>query len=149
MERESSQFNETARENHSKTISSSLNSFRKKIRIYVFWQGFFYALIWLAISFWLAFLLDYLPVLFGLSELSQEWRAILLVGIAIVFGLIVYRWIVQRVRRPLDQESLALLLERRFPQLKAGLVEHEMPSHNSGSFGCCRTFVRRFNQRPG
>lgn len=122
MERESSHYDETAQITRSETITNSLNSFRKKIRVYVICQGLLFALIWLAISFWLAFSLDYLPVLFGFSELSQRWRVILLTGIAIVFGLIVYRWVFQRVRKPLDTESLALLLERRFPQFNDALI---------------------------
>ena len=122
MEHESSYHDETTGANPSRIVTRALDSFRRKIRVYVFWQGLLFALIWLALSFWLVFLLDYLPVLFGFSELSQSLRIALLTVTGLVFAFIVYRWVLQRIRKPLDSASLALLLERRFPQFNDALI---------------------------
>ena len=42
-------------------IRSVLTGVRRRIRLYVLLEGLSVALIWLGVTFWLAFALDYLP----------------------------------------------------------------------------------------
>lgn len=110
-------------------IDQVLDSLRGKIRQYVLVHGLVLAAVWVSVSFWFIFAVDYLPVLFGFSELSRATRLTLLTIVVLVFGFILYRWVFQRMTRSLKRESLALLLERRFPELKDALatVIHTRP----------------------
>jgi hypothetical protein len=106
----------------SPAITAALDSLRGKIRQYVLVHGLMLAVIWLCVSFWLALALDYLPVLLGFAELPRVWRLVMLIGITVILAVILYRWVWSRVRRRLRDESLAMLLERRFPELNDALV---------------------------
>ena len=103
-------------------IDGVLNSLRGQIRRYVLIHGLMLALIWLVVSFWIVLALDYGPVLAGFSEMSRGLRLILLSLIISGLGWILYRWVFCRVRRRLRPQSLALLLEDRFPQLNDALA---------------------------
>ena len=103
-------------------IDRVLDSLRGKIRQYVLVHGLLLAAIWVCFSFWIAFALDYLPVTLGFSELSRPVRLCLLVLIAAVFGHILFHHVFRRVTRRLSRESLAILLERRFPDLNDALA---------------------------
>ncbi len=118
-------------------IKALLIGLRWRIRAYVFLQGLCVALIWLGATFWIAFALDYLPVLAGASEMPREARAVTLVVIATVLAVILYRWVLSRLLVPLTNRSMALLLERRFRDFDQRLVTSveltEDPSH-AGAF---------------
>ena len=103
-------------------IAVLLETLRGRIRQYVLWHGLALAAIWLCGSFWLALALDYGPVLLGFPELSRGLRALLLLGMTVVLGWILYAWVFRRFRKKLNAGSLALLLERRFPELQDALV---------------------------
>ncbi len=117
-------------------IRSVLAGVRRRIRFYVLVEGLSLAVIWLGVTFWLAFALDYLPVLVGASEMPAIARGVMLAGIAGLFVFILYRYIGRRLFVPLHDHSMAVLLERRFAGLQDSLVTavemDESPQHAAG-----------------
>lgn len=103
-------------------IRAVLSSLRRRIRWYVAIEGLAVALLWVGLTFWAALALDYLPILVGASELPRAARAGILTVIAVVLAVILYRWVLRRLFAELHDRSLALLLERRFPQFRDSLV---------------------------
>lgn len=103
-------------------LQSLLAGLRWRIRLYIWLEGLAVAVIWLAVTFWVGFALDYLPVLMGSSEMPLPARAVLLVTIAAVLAVLLYRFVLRRTFVPLNQRSLALILERRFSNFRDSLV---------------------------
>ncbi|MFK7770155.1 MAG: hypothetical protein AB8B55_23295 [Mariniblastus sp.] len=103
-------------------IATVLGQLRRRIRLVVLVEGFAIAIAWLVITFWAALALDYLPVMFGLPELSQVSRGIILAGVSILIGGLAYRYILCRTFVRLKDESLAILIERRYPQFNDSLL---------------------------
>ena len=103
-------------------IENVISGLRSRIRRYVWLEGLAVAIIWLGITFWVALGLDYLPVLAGSSEMPRIARISILVIVAAVLGFILYRWILRRAFVPLSRGSLALLVERQFPEFQDSLV---------------------------
>lgn len=106
----------------SSAIRSRLAELRRLLRRYVTIQGTLMIALWLLLAFWLGGLIDYLPVTVGSSESPRALR----IGLLIVMGAgslwIAWRWIVVRLLgRPADS-SLALLLERHYPELDNELI---------------------------
>jgi hypothetical protein len=114
-------------------IRSVLAGVRQRIRFYVLLEGMSLAVTWLGGTFWLAFALDYLPVLVGASEMPAVARGVMLAGIAGFFLVILYRYIGRRLFVPLHDRSMAVLLERKFAGLQDSLVTTvemgESPQH--------------------
>ena len=112
----------TSKQADQRQIRAVLRRVRSRIRWYVWLEGIAVALIWLSLTFWVAFGLDYLPVLLGLSEMPWQARAVILTLIGLALAFILYRWILRRAFVRFSDRSLALLLERRFGQFQDGLV---------------------------
>ncbi len=89
---------------------------------YVVIEGLSVAVIWICLTFWAGLALDYLPVLLGADELPRGARAIVLSAIAVVLGVILYRWILRRVFVRMADRSMAILLERRYRQFRDSLI---------------------------
>ena len=123
-----------------KRITDLLESVRQRIRRYVWIEGVAVAIAWLIGIYWIAFALDYLPVRLGASEMPGSARITLFVisGLALLYVL--YRWILQRAWASLKDPSIALLIERKFPEFQDSLVtaveldqstaEHGDPLHD-------------------
>ena len=103
-------------------IRRKLAALRWRIRSYVWLQGLSMAAIWLIATFWLELTLDYTPILLGASEMPQAARGVLLIGIATVLAIILYRWIGRRLAVRLADRSMAILLERHFSDLGESLI---------------------------
>jgi uncharacterized membrane protein (DUF485 family) len=103
-------------------IQLMLRALRRRVRIYIWLEGITLGLIWLALTFWFGFAIDYLPVLIGANELSRGIRAGLLVIVAVMLGVILYRWILRRTFVRLSDRNMALVLERHFEQFGDSLV---------------------------
>ncbi len=103
-------------------IRSALAGLRWRIRGYVLLEGLALTVIWLGVTFWLGFLVDYGPVLMGANELPVAARAVLLAGVVLVSLLILWRWVIRRVVVRLRDESMALLLERQFENFHDSLL---------------------------
>ena len=103
-------------------VRSVLSGLRWRIRGYVLLDGLILAIGWTAATFWVSLAADYLPILAGASELPTMVRAIMLAAVLVSLLYIVHRWIVSRITVPLSDRSMAILLERRFPTFRDGLV---------------------------
>ena len=103
-------------------IAQLLDRVRGRIKRYVWIEGLCIAIAWLCATFWIAYLIDYLPVLAGANELSAGIRFVLLAAIAIVLGLILYRWVFRRISVRFSDRSIALLLEKHFEQFGDTLI---------------------------
>jgi hypothetical protein len=103
-------------------IRGLLRGLRWRIRAYVWAEGAITALVWLSLTFWIALALDYFPVLVWANELPRETRGLTLLTIAAVLAWIVYRLILARTFVRLGDRSMAILLERRYPQFSDSLV---------------------------
>lgn len=72
--------------------------------------------------FWIAFLIDYLPVRIGGSEMPRSARGVVLLGTLIAMAVFAWRYLISRYRRELPDDSLALLIERHHPEIAGRLV---------------------------
>ena len=103
-------------------IRGALFGLRWRIRTYVWIEGLSVAVVWLCLTFWAGLTIDYLPVLLGSNEMPVAARLLLLVAIAVVLAVILFRWILRRAFVPLASRSLAVLLERRNRQFHDSLI---------------------------
>jgi hypothetical protein len=106
----------------SRQIRRALAGLRWRIRAYVLVEGLSVAVIWICLTFWAGLALDYLPVLLGADEMPRAARAFVLAIIAIVLGVILYRWILRRAFVRMADRSMAILLERRYRQFRDSLI---------------------------
>ena len=73
-------------------------------------------------AFWVVAAIDYLPVKSGFDELPRLGRILLLVAAGIGVVWLLGRYCLQRLVTPLKDRSLALLIERHYPQFNESLV---------------------------
>ncbi len=107
---------------HSPKISSLLAELRSRIRKIVCLEGMALAIIWVTAMFWIEFALDYGPVTLGIGEMPFGLRLAILILVGSTTAYIIYRWILKRVFVNLRDESMALLLEQKFPEFGDSLV---------------------------
>lgn len=99
-----------------------LDRLRSRIRQYVFLEGLALVVVLLGALFWGSFLIDWGYFQLSRLELPRWFRAsVLIAGIGLVtFGLVA--WVALRLLRSLRAKGLALVLERRFPELDDRLI---------------------------
>ncbi len=99
-----------------------LNRLKSRIRQYVLFEGLALVVVLLGALFWGSFLVDWCYFQLSRLELPRWFRATFLVlGIgALAFGLVA--WVALRLLRSLRSKALALVLERRFPELDDRLI---------------------------
>ncbi|MCA9131793.1 MAG: hypothetical protein KDA45_01505 [Planctomycetales bacterium] len=117
----------------SQEIVQQLRAVRRLLRQYVLWQGVLRTLLWLLLVFWLGGLIDYFPVTLGSSETPRWLRIALLLLMAAGSGWIFFRGTLARLAVTLHDASLALLIERRYPELNNELVTAVELSSKSAS----------------
>jgi len=114
-------------------LQSLLGGLRWRIRAYMWLEGIAMVALWLFATFWVALGFDYLFVWLGASELPWQARAVVLAGIVLVAGYILYRWIFRRVFVEMRDHSMAVVLERRFDNFNDSLLTsvemNERPQH--------------------
>ncbi|MFN8854046.1 MAG: hypothetical protein ACK50P_00650 [Planctomycetaceae bacterium] len=93
-----------------------LNELRSRIRRYVFLEGLALVLCTVGLAFWISLLFDYL------FEMPQGLRRVLMVLAATATAAAFLWYVFLRVIRSLRHRSLALVLERRFPELNERLI---------------------------
>ena len=98
------------------TLGDILRRLRRRIRVQVLLYGLASLVLLAGLVFWLSLAIDWT------FEPPREVRlgvivAALAAGVAVIYGLILRRLFV-----PLSDANLALLLERKFPQFKDGLI---------------------------
>ena len=103
-------------------IRQLLAQTRTRVRRYVVGQGLALAIAWFLGTFWVCWALDYLPVRVGANEMPVAARAVLLASVAAGGLIIAYRSILRRVTARLSDSSLALLIERQYPEFQDGLI---------------------------
>lgn len=99
-----------------------LDRLRSRIRQYVFLEGLALVIAVIGGLFWGSFLIDLIYFQLSRLELPRWFRLIILVGgvSLVAFGTV--SWVVLRLLRSLRAKALALLLERRFPELDDRLI---------------------------
>ncbi len=101
---------------------SILDQLKSRIRSYVFWEGLALVVAVLGIFFWATFAFDWAYFQLSHLELPRWFRAgMLLSGMAIV-AMGAFSWIGLLLFRRFRTKALAMVLERRFPELDDRLV---------------------------
>ena len=103
-------------------VFATLNRVRRQIRRYVFWEGLALVFALAGLLFWGSFLIDASYFTLSRLELPRWLRvAFLLLSLAALVGGIL-ALLAFRLFRVMRGRALALLLERRFPDLGDGLI---------------------------
>lgn len=99
-----------------------LERLRSRIRQYVLLEGMALVAALLGALFWGSFLIDWCYFQLSRLELPRWFRATVLIGGIglLAFGLVA--WVALRLLRSLRSKALALVLERRFPELDDRLI---------------------------
>jgi len=97
-------------------VRGSLALLRGKIRRYVTLETVARAVVWLGAMFWFSLAVDWS------CEPARAVRMAILGLVAAGMGVVVWRYGLRRLLRPLRDRSMAMLLERRFPELGESLV---------------------------
>ncbi len=98
------------------TTRAALDSLRRKIRGYVWLEGLAGVVIWLGAAFWIELGIDWF------FEPPAVARGLLLALVGGVLAVIVYRLIGRRAFVRMSDRSMAMLLERKFPQFQETLL---------------------------
>ncbi len=99
-----------------------LSSLRGRVRRYIVADSLLALLALLLSAFWIGLLVDFLPVRLGGTEMPRSARTVLLLVVGIALVVLIARLLIGRLRRPLPDDSLALLVERHHPELGGRLV---------------------------
>jgi hypothetical protein len=119
-------------------IQAILADLRRRIRRYVGLEGLAAAIAWLGAAFWISLGTDWA------FEPSRPVRGILLLLLLLILAAIIFRSIIVRVLVPLSNRSMAVLLERYFPQFHDGLITAvELTERESGATDCDRSMLAR------
>lgn len=97
-------------------LRSILGLLRARIRRYLWLEGLAAAAVWLGCAFWISLAIDWF------FEPTIPVRIVVLLAAAAVLGVVAFTMIVRRLTVPLPDRSMAMLLERRFPQLDETLL---------------------------
>ncbi|MBI3839883.1 MAG: hypothetical protein HY288_18320 [Planctomycetia bacterium] len=111
-------------------IESLLARLRRRIRAYVWADGVAAALVLVGVSFWFSLALDWF------FELPRLLRVVELIGLGAAVVYILFRFLLERLFVRLADHNMAVLLERRFGQLRDSLLTTvelaEHPDHGAG-----------------
>ncbi len=97
-------------------IAALLDALRRRIRRYVWAEGVAVAAVWVGLAFWVSLAVD------RVLEPPAAVRVALLGLAGLGFAAVVVRWIVLRITVPLRDSSMALLVERYFPEFQDALL---------------------------
>ena len=99
-----------------KSVSRKVSRLRLLVRLYLLLEGVAAIVLLLGVAYWVGLAIDWV------FEPSAELRIVqgIVVACAAIFLLV--HFLLARLWRPLPSTSLALLLERNYPELKEGLV---------------------------
>ena len=103
-------------------IGSTLDQLRQMIRSYVLTQAGVLFLMSFIAAFWVAGFLDYFPVMLGASESPRWARVAILLMMLGGGGYLLVRLGWQKWKVAWNDSTLALLLERKFPQFQSSLI---------------------------
>lgn len=103
-------------------IRRTLAALRSRIRAYVWIDGLLRVAIWIALAFFAALALDYLPVLAGATEMPRIARAALLAILVLGALYLFVRYVLRRAFARLSDVSMAVLLERKYGGFRDSLL---------------------------
>ncbi|QDT06452.1 hypothetical protein K227x_48620 [Rubripirellula lacrimiformis] len=103
-------------------LASLLENLRGRVRRYIVWDSVLAIAAVILAAFWIGLAIDYLPVQLGGTEMPRLARMLLLSVVAVAVIVIAAMMLIGRLRRPLPDDSLALLVERQHPSLGGRLV---------------------------
>lgn len=103
-------------------LTELLGALRQRVRRHVVVDSTLVLIGLILAAFWAGFLLDYLPVWFGGTEMPRLARGILALAVTAGAVLTILKMLVGRLRRPLPADSLALLVERHHPEIGGRLT---------------------------
>jgi len=126
-------------------IASLLERLRGRIRRYVLAEGTALVIVVLAVLFWFSLGIDWLYFAARTLELPVWFRKTFVVLTVCVFALCAGTWILLRFFRRARARSLALVLERRFPELNDRLITavELVESHGTGETELTRSMLHR------
>jgi hypothetical protein len=111
-------------------IESLLARLRRRIRAYIWADGVAAALVLLGASFWISLAVDWF------FELPRPLRILELIGVGAALAYVLFRFLLERIFVRLADRNMAVLLERRFGQLRDSLLTTvelaEHPDHGAG-----------------
>ena len=129
------------------SVHRLLGSLRSQIRRRVVLDGLLVAALCVLLVFWFGALIDYVPVTVGSNETPRWLRAALLVVMGLGVGWAILWRLGRRVIARLSNRSLAVLIERHFPQLNYELVTvvelTDKPSEDVSNPTAYRAMLRR------
>jgi len=114
----------TPRRSIAPSIDFMLDAIRRRIRSYLWIDGAARVVATLLACLLASMLLDQL-------EPPRVLRVVLLIAMVGAVDLVTWHWLIDRLRRPISDASLALLIERKFDRFEEGLltaVEIDEPS---------------------
>ncbi|GIW96047.1 MAG: polyketide synthase [Pirellulaceae bacterium] len=103
-------------------IRTLLDRLRRRVQLWVLTDTALGLAGWALLTFWVFLALDYGPVVLWASELPVWLRAVFLAGVLGGYLTILYRRWLRRALARLPDESLALVVERRFEQFEESLI---------------------------
>jgi hypothetical protein len=103
-------------------LRALLASIRRQVRQYIVADSLLAMLALVLVAFWIGLAIDFLPVRLGGTEMPRSARAVLLIAVGIALLAIVVKLLFGRLRRPIHDDSIALLVERHHPELGGKLV---------------------------
>ncbi len=103
-------------------LRSLFAAIRRQVRQYIVADSILAIAALVLVAFWLGLLVDFLPVRLGGTEMPRSARAVLLAGVGVAICVLLAKLLWSRLRRPLRDDSLALLVERHHPELCGRLV---------------------------
>ena len=119
-------------------IADLLAGLRTRIRGYVWADGLAALVTALGVAFWATLAFDWA------FEPPWQFRALVLVAVAVSLAYLAYRLILRRAFRPLDDTNLALVLERRFSKYRDSLLTTvEMGRHPDHAASFNQQMLRR------
>ena len=103
-------------------LKEMLQKLRAQLKRYVFIEGISLVIILLCLLFWLSLFLDWGYFKLSRLELPVWFRQAFMIGTVCLFAGSLLTWVVFRTMRSMRTKALALLLERRFPELNDSLI---------------------------
>jgi hypothetical protein len=115
-------MNKTNKQSLPDPIAHKLDEVRQMLRGYLTKKWLYMLLCWLFLIFWLGAAIDYLPVRVGSDETPQAVRIGMLVIMAVGSLWLLVGWLLPRLLKPISDSSVALLIERKHPDLGNRLI---------------------------
>jgi hypothetical protein len=99
-----------------RTVLTRLDSLGRRLRLYLLMDGLAVVSVAVAAAIFITLLMDYT------FWLGRDMRAVQLLSLLATLGVVAWRFVGQPLQIPLTNNELAVIIERRFPQLQSRLI---------------------------